>query len=468
MNRRSKIFRISLSFTLCLSLLGAIALMGYAAPEPAYTIGNPYASVDWDSFQAYKTQLHTHTNASDGAVPMDKVIEEHYRLDYDILAITDHMTPGTQWNVVPKTVPLARLVKRDRTGMLPITPLTDARREEIINGVGRGGRGMLEVTQGTELNGLSINNSHINSYFTDYGQGAAGIDGDYETMAKRIDALGGLTFLDHLGLFTKAGKENNPGLYTDSDKYVNKYARIFLDYPSCIGTDINSSEDAHTKYDRILYDRILEKTIPYGAVPWSFSFSDAHEMGQYDRGYTVHWMPEKTVSALRDSMENGTFFAVNRHDCYEQEVGDTPLRGDAKDENGNHLYQPPTVSRIDVNEQASTISITSDDYDRIAWVSNGKVISEEPTLDIAAHDAEIGSFVRAFLVNKGGVCYVQPFTVLRAGQVLEKVNVPKTVDYSSILRLIVDYINNILGEDSLIRAAWNLLVHFDPAVDWKK
>ena len=148
----SKILALLLS--LCL-LLPCFAL-GVSAAKPAYTIGNPYASVNWDTWKQYKSQLHCHTNASDGDIPLNEQIEEHYRLGYDILCITDHMSLGVPWNEIPRTMPLMRLVKYERTKMAPIAPLTDQRREEILAGAGRGGRGMLEITQGVELNGAVL------------------------------------------------------------------------------------------------------------------------------------------------------------------------------------------------------------------------------------------------------------------------------------------------------------------------
>lgn len=452
---KHSIFQKTLSLLLVGVLLAAVTIIGYSA-QPDYSIGNPYASVNWEIWNTYKAQLHCQTNASDGSIPMNTVIEEHYKLDYDILAITDHMTLGSHWDEAPKTVPLMRLVKYAQTKMLPVTPLSTERRTEILNGVGRDGRGMLEITRGVEMNGMSPNNAHINGYFCDYGQGTGGIDGDYETMARRVQEAGGITFLDHLGMFTKAGKNDDPSISSDP-KYVNKFARIFLDYASCVGMDINSSEDNHTQYDRILYDNILTKTIPYGIVPWVFSFSDEHSPGEFDRAFTMHLMPELTEDALRTSMEDGTFFAVARHTLYEQEYVSEPLHG--KD-----MGPVPQINEIKVNENAGTITIDADSYERISWVSNGRVISNEATLDIAALDAEIGSFVRAYLVGSDAILYVQPFTVLRAGQVLEKETIPQTRDYSYYLRLFVDA---LLQYCAPIRVIWNLLAHFDPAYDLK-
>ena len=112
---------------LCMLFAAQVCAVGAsAAGEKDYVISNPYAEVDWDSWKAYKTQLHSHTNASDAYPTIHEYVQEHYDLDYDIVALTDHGTINRGWNKVPQTVPLMRLVKYERTHMDDIIPLTEA------------------------------------------------------------------------------------------------------------------------------------------------------------------------------------------------------------------------------------------------------------------------------------------------------------------------------------------------------
>ena len=39
-----------------------------------YIIDNPYENIDWDTWKAYKTQLHCHTTASDGFMPIAEFV----------------------------------------------------------------------------------------------------------------------------------------------------------------------------------------------------------------------------------------------------------------------------------------------------------------------------------------------------------------------------------------------------------
>ena len=423
------------------------AMSAGAVEDKNYIIGNPYAEVDWDTWSSYKTQLHCHTNASDGASTIADTVEAYYAADYDILALTDHMTLGVQWDQKPEVVSLMRLIKYQRTGFKELVPLTSERREEILNGVGRDGRPMLEVTTGVELNGAVPQNSHINGYFSDYGQGLIGIDGDYETPAVEVGKRGGITFVDHIGDYTHAGDENDPTI-SQQDEYVRKYSRIFLDNPSCVGTGINSAKDLQTKWDRVIYDEILQKTVPYGVVPWSFSFSDSHSdtIDQIDRAFTVHLMKEFSVTDLRRSMEEGTFFAICRY--ARAELGD--------DYEG--VGAVPSVSRITVDEREDTIQIDATNYDRVVWVANGVEIAEGAKIDLDDYSDEIGCYVRAYLVGPGAVCYVQPFTVNVEGETLEKEDIAPVHNYSYYLRLLITFLDNyIFSQDSIVRKCWNWL-----------
>ena len=82
------------SVLLVVSLLVSFVLpLSASAAVVSYDITSPYETVDWDTFNQYKTQLHAHTLYSDGGMDVKDVVEEYYRQNYDILAITDHEYP---------------------------------------------------------------------------------------------------------------------------------------------------------------------------------------------------------------------------------------------------------------------------------------------------------------------------------------------------------------------------------------
>jgi aspartate/methionine/tyrosine aminotransferase len=90
-------------------LFATLTVTGFSEKQKInYEIENPYADVDWDAWQGYKTQFHCHTTASDGYQPIREAIADYYALDYDAVAITDHGTTNRGWDKVPQTIPLVR------------------------------------------------------------------------------------------------------------------------------------------------------------------------------------------------------------------------------------------------------------------------------------------------------------------------------------------------------------------------
>ena len=73
---KSKLLR-----TAAFALAAAVMAVGFpisasAAPgDTRYNITSAYENVDWDTWNAYKTQLHCHTIASDGDVQLNDVVE---------------------------------------------------------------------------------------------------------------------------------------------------------------------------------------------------------------------------------------------------------------------------------------------------------------------------------------------------------------------------------------------------------
>lgn len=174
-------------------MLPAVFAQDADTKDVDYAITNPYATVDWKNYGQYKASLHNHSIVSDGDNDFRYVIETYYSMGYDILAITDHGTVDRGWTE-PNYVPALQLALgfRRENGFEKPTGLTQERYNQITSGSDRGGRGMLRVPYGIENNPTSFNNSHVNSWFVDYGNGVLGGTSDYETPIKNVEALGGL------------------------------------------------------------------------------------------------------------------------------------------------------------------------------------------------------------------------------------------------------------------------------------
>ena len=223
--------------SLCLAavMLLCACSFGCFAAQPEWIITNPYASVDWDTWGNYKFQPHCHTNASDGYPTIKEFVQHHYDLDYDVVALTDHGTLNRGWNRQPQLIPIVRRVKYERTKMAPIIPLTEEEYTSVLSGTAPSDtrthcNGMLDVPLGVELNmATPVADCHLTGYFCEYGQGLAGVFGDYETPSRGVREAGGISMLSHVGEYVYPDKdsENYVGQKVD-DYFANKFARVFL------------------------------------------------------------------------------------------------------------------------------------------------------------------------------------------------------------------------------------------------
>lgn len=460
---KQKMKRI-VSLLLCL-LIVSVSLVPAASAQTQtesqtkkFIITNPYEQVDWDSWGTYKAQLHCHTNASDGYLTIHEFVQKHYDLDYDIVALTDHGTINRGWNNEPQLVPLLRFVKRERTRMADIIPLTEEEYSSYLNGTAVSDsrthqNGMLDVPLGIELNmATPVADCHLTGYFAEYGQGLAGVYGDYETPSKGVRKKGGISMLSHVGEFVYTDKDSADHVGQPVDEYYsNKFARIFLDNAgSSVGMGINSATDAHTRCDRILYDSILQRTIPNGVVPWGFTFSDSHNERSLNDAYTMMLMENFTIEDFRSSMENGLCFGVSHYSNGVELNGmkEMPnLTEEEIDENKIYLSNDtPMVTRVTVDAQNETISIEGENFNEITWVSNGNVIKRDSNIttgsaELYLHDPDLLSdpslYVRFYITGENGICYSQPFVLNVEGETFQPVNVPKTHDVSTFLRALV-------------------------------
>lgn len=445
-----------------------------------YEITNPYENVDWETWKTYKTQLHCHTTASDGFLKIKDAIRMYYDLDYDIVSITDHGTNNLGWDKAPQTAPLMRAIKKERTGgaYAPIEPLSKEEYESYLYGTAKttngsvrtNSTGMVDVLLGNELNlATPIADCHLTHYWSNYGQGLAGVYGDYETPSKYSSRDGGVVMLSHVGeyVYTDKDSDQHTGVKID-EYYVNKFARIFLDNPSgskeydgfVAGMGINSATDCHTRCDRILYDQILQKTIPNGVTPWGFTFSDSHNETSMNDAYTMMMIPdwsdlnnEERNVRLKECMKNGEFFSVS-HYSFALELDGEPewpqSYNDQRDVDAMSMNDTPLFTNIKVDEENDTITVSCKNADRIVWVSDGQVLKRETqnanddgivTFTLDLHDGELKNpvnlYVRFYITGDQGIAYSQPMVVKKAGTTFEPVDVPKTHDVSTFLRGLV-------------------------------
>ena len=453
-------FKKTLSVLLSILMLFSITPMAMAADgaDVDYTLNNPYANVNFETDDVYKAALHSHTTFSDGSNPLPDMVARHYELGFDIHAITDHSACFYGFTT-PDHTRVMKLFSLVKNGFVDSTALeksgtTAAGNAYTVTENAAGdqfyaendGKPMLGVPYGNEQNGTSFNNAHICTWFVDYGHGRLGGTSYYEDVIKEIDGLGGLSVINHPGEYTNARDE----IYTE-DAYnkddviynykIRKFEHLLLNYNTCIGIDINSKGDSRTRFDRKLWDIMLQDLLPMGRNVFAIATSDAHNLEIVDSGYTMHYMPELTSEALQKNMQQGGFFAASKYVGNYDEL--VILRDELKNintEEAQALYATidaivkssaedmanggkggkyeapegaarPLFTNVVVNEEEDTITLEAENAIVIHWIADGKVIHVGNTIDLDDYSEEIRNYVRAEAYGTGGVMYTQPFAV---------------------------------------------------------
>ena len=467
MRKFKAILAVVLAAIMCLS---AVSVAFAAEEDGSYQITNPYKDINWDAVYAYKTGLHSHTNASDGDDTLKESVERHVAAGFDIVATTDHGTVNYTWgeenanaliygvmSLVGKTE--GELVYLSSEGTFSdgtaYTYKTEANGDDYLTL--STGKKVLRVPYGIENNAVSVN-AHVNSWFVDHVDNSITT---YEDAVKGVHKLGGVSVINHPGEYTKARYEiRSEDAYNDENPvynyYINKFATLIRDYDTCIGIDMNSKGDNRTRFDRILWDNLLTRFSANGENVYAIATSDAHQLSVIDTGYTLALLEEQTSPALKECLENGEFFAashcIGNYDelvdiaaALKEFYGETELYNKVNstvasmaakiegiengeydadesigitystldDEGYNTAKADPRISSIEVNENTDEITINTTDALIVRWISGGELIctqkADEATLDLNDYSDELGDYVRAEVFGEGGIVYTQAF-----------------------------------------------------------
>jgi len=406
-------------------MLAAVCLPLCAAAEEEFTILNPYENVDWSKAVPYRTQLHTHTTASDGKQTLADAIENYYAHGYDFVAVTDHGVVDRGWTR-PNHIPVYGIVDRPQTepvydflhglvGSQKIKGLGEERLREITEGVGRGGRAMLRVPYGIELNpnGKRV---EVNSWFCDWGNFLFMPGGAYEYKypVKNVHRAGGLSVINHPGESSFNSGLSFEELYEGENYgYVRNVQALLEIYPSLLGIELQGGAR-----DIKLWDTLLGNLAPLmRRNVFGIYTSDSHGADTVDARWVWALMEGQSVENLRASLEAGAFFSAVRavdHPATLAALGKATGRDFGAAWSAPAGLPEPMVTRI--TAAADTIGIEAENAEVILWISDGKVVATGNELLLAEHREALGAYVRAEVWGEGGILYTQPFLLSYEGK----------------------------------------------------
>lgn len=490
-------FKKFMAILLSATTLFAVSPVTLAADtkDVDYTISNPYDGVDFDTYNVYKADLHSHTTFSDGKNTLPEMAERHYELGFDIYAVTDHSTTFygyTSTNHVPamKVMSIFRNKILCDDALSPAGIAANGNAYKIITSAagdeyysqtlesGKEGQQMLAVPYGNEQNGTSFNNAHVNTWFVDYGNGRLGGTSDYKSVISAIDSLGGVCVINHPGEYSDARDEiYTADAYNKDDAVYNykikKFEKLLLDYDACIGIDVNSKGDARTRFDRKLWDTMLQDLLPLGRNVFAIASTDAHNVDIVDSGYTMHYMTSNTSENLKKNLLNGEFFAASKYignydelvtlrdelkalgtsdalamateldGIIEQSASEMANGGKGQKYHAPTDAASPLFTNVKVDDVNDTITLEAENALIVHWIANGKVIHVGNTIDLDDYSDEIGNYVRAEAYGVGGVVYTQPFALDYDG-VPTNDDFGKFFDWGGIVSAICDTIIKVV------------------------
>ena len=336
---------------------------------------NPYQEIDWTTINQFKGNFHTHTtqsnDASDGFTTA-YVVDRYHAAGYKILSLTDHDYNPYPWELFPQYMSTVPARNPAELGMLAV-PGNELSKDN--------------TNSWSERTGGQFN--HHNDFFTGrQGQEFASLQESYAYTY----ALGGMQIINHPGQYWSIDNT-----YSETQKDgPGWHATNFKTYPSLIGLEVYNQGNRRPN-DRILWDQILERTMPERPV-FGYSCDDAHNDDQLFRNYNFMLMEELSTEELKDAMRKGeTYF------CYEPKGS-----GEAK---------APRITNIAVDEDKKTITIEANGL--VYWIygtdkTSAAASSARSTVvgigNTFCYEGYQGSYVRAFITNVYGETCTQPFS----------------------------------------------------------
>ena len=327
--------------------------------SPNYpTILNPYRYIDWETVGSYRAQLHVHTDRSDGKHSPAYNIARYQELGFHFLALTEHNRVTYPWS---------------RFGHVP-TPNEGG----LFDGL------TIQAVIGNELS----RSHHAISLFSDFrARPLIHVESHATMRALSRHNSQGRAILAHPGRYVPNLRLLDFPLWPHN---LNYYVGMFMSHQNLLGLEVFSQNDRH-RNDRILWDRILNRTMPYRLV-WAFAADDNHGE-HFGFNKVTALLEEPTVPNLQKNLDMGAFTASS-FGRFDPAILDT-RHGAA----GARWDYVPRLERVEVCDETGYITIIAANYTDIVWTTyNGIIAGTGNTLNYRGNPT-LKRFVRVTMTN---------------------------------------------------------------------
>lgn len=355
------------------------------ADDGPRVVKNPYAQVNWDAVNAYRANFHAHTVRSDGRAEPGQLIHNYAEAGYHVLSITDHDNYYTHRDGERDVI--AKYIHRDQHDRVPTSETTwpwdrwidqEPSAIWVYRGIESsaffpdlGEQGMLAV-RGAEL----TSHPHMQGLFAPCGWPHR--DQTNDDRIQCVQKHGGLAYWAHPTHYAPdAPWEDRYFDDPDWEQLTEYFGDYIVRYDALLGFEV-STRGERLDRDRELFDRLLQRYYPEHDIFIKAS-DDTHSTSVSDTApLTIILAEELTEEAIREAMIRGQKFAGTRTETY------------------------PEFNRISVDEDANTITLDIDNYDRIVWIKNGQEHTTGHTLDYT----QMSGAVLRFEVEQNGATFL--------------------------------------------------------------
>lgn len=181
---------------------------------------------------------------------------------------------------------------------------------------------------------------------------------------------------------------SHPGRY---NKSIEWYTNFFEKYPNLLGIEVlNPSVQKNKVYgDTDIWDGILSKTMPERPI-WGFGNDDFHNITHLSINWNEFLIDEINEKETKKAMKEGKFYICSA------------ILG----------FDMPYIKKIVINEKKGEIKIEAENYKKIKWISNGKIVGEGDKINYKKNP-EIEKYIRIEIHNEKGFIYLNPIGIKR-------------------------------------------------------